>query len=218
MYTRKKDGFTLVEMLVVIAIIANLVSIAVPAITVTKNKSASAANAANLRAIYGQLNIMKLQEPRDFETLLSGNHHNGINIGDSSFVGKLLEELAVDRFATFTAVNGKITLPTGLVIDALPSAKVVSYDGGFLTNSVQVEEGTEMTIVITDEHVLTCYNNYTIDNFADIAEDGKLDGPVYGGVWGEICDRICRKAGHHRFTDLLGRPLDYCYFCKYKKP
>ena len=216
MYTRKKDGFTLVEMLVVIAIIAILLAITIPTVTSQLNKAAAAANAANLRAIYGQLNIMKLQEPRDFETLLSGNHHNGISIGDSSFVGKLLEELAVDRFATFTAVNGRITLPTGLVIDALPSAKVVSYDGGFLTNSVQVEEGTEMTIVITDEHVITCYHNYTIDNFADIAEDGKLDGPVYGGALGEICDQICRRCGH-RFTDFFGRPSDYCLICKYKR-
>ena len=46
-----KKGFTLIEMLVVIAIIAVLVSIVIPVVSNATDKAACATNAANLRAI-----------------------------------------------------------------------------------------------------------------------------------------------------------------------
>lgn len=46
-----KKGFTLIEMLVVIAIIAILVAIIIPVVTAATDKAAAATNAANLRAI-----------------------------------------------------------------------------------------------------------------------------------------------------------------------
>lgn len=53
---RNKKGFTLIEMLVVIAIIAVLVSIVIPTVSATTTKAKAAADAANLRSIMGQLN------------------------------------------------------------------------------------------------------------------------------------------------------------------
>lgn len=53
----KKNGFTLVEMLVVIAIIAVLVSIIVPAVTASTDKAKAATDAANLRSVLGTLNV-----------------------------------------------------------------------------------------------------------------------------------------------------------------
>ncbi len=53
---RNKKGFTLIEMLVVIAIIAVLVSIIIPTVTAATDKAAAAADAANLRNILGSLN------------------------------------------------------------------------------------------------------------------------------------------------------------------
>ena len=53
---RNKKGFTLIEMLVVIAIIAVLVSIIIPTVTSATDKAAAAADAANLRSILGTLN------------------------------------------------------------------------------------------------------------------------------------------------------------------
>ncbi len=210
-----KKGFTLIEMLVVIAVIAVLVSIVIPVIGQSTTRAAAATNAANLRSMYGKISILKLQNPSDYETMMSGNHHNGITIGDGTFIGKILEEMAVDRFATFNAVNGKITMPiSGVVIDALPSAKVVNYKGGFNTNSVCVPEGTQMTIVITDDQLIAVYANYTVENFADIAEDGKLDGVVYGGYLNEVANSICQRYGH-RFKDFWGRDSDTCLICKY---
>ena len=51
-----KKGFTLIEMLAVIAIIAVLVSIIIPAISTSTDKAKAAADAANLRATLGALN------------------------------------------------------------------------------------------------------------------------------------------------------------------
>lgn len=54
---RKKQGFTLIEMLVVIAIIAILVSIVIPVVGNSTDKARAAADAANLRSTLGVLNI-----------------------------------------------------------------------------------------------------------------------------------------------------------------
>ena len=51
-----KKGFTLIEMLVVIAIIAVLVSIIIPTVTAATTKAEAAADAANLRSTLGLLN------------------------------------------------------------------------------------------------------------------------------------------------------------------
>ena len=56
MYNSKK-GFTLIEMLVVIAIIAVLVSIIIPAVGNATDKANAATDAANLRSVLGMLNV-----------------------------------------------------------------------------------------------------------------------------------------------------------------
>lgn len=53
---RNKKGFTLIEMLVVIAIIAVLVSIVIPTVSSSSSKAKAAADAANLRSTLGALN------------------------------------------------------------------------------------------------------------------------------------------------------------------
>lgn len=55
-----KKGFTLIEMLVVIAIIAVLVAIIIPTVTAATTKAAAATNAANLRSIQAEAAIDKL--------------------------------------------------------------------------------------------------------------------------------------------------------------
>lgn len=54
---RNKKGFTLIEILVVIAIIAILVAIVVPTISDATVKAKAATDAANLRTVLGVLNI-----------------------------------------------------------------------------------------------------------------------------------------------------------------
>ncbi len=53
---RNKKGFTLIEMLVVIAIIAVLVSIVIPTVVSATGKAEAATDAANLRSVLGFLN------------------------------------------------------------------------------------------------------------------------------------------------------------------
>lgn len=52
---KNSKGFTLMEMLIVVAIIAILVAIAIPTFTSTLEKTREAADAANLRAAYAQV-------------------------------------------------------------------------------------------------------------------------------------------------------------------
>lgn len=54
---RNKKGFTLIEMLVVIAVIAILVSIVIPTVGTSTMKARAATDVANLRTIYADLNI-----------------------------------------------------------------------------------------------------------------------------------------------------------------
>lgn len=53
-----KKGFTLIEMLVVIAIIAVLVSVVIPLVSAGTMKAKAAADAANLRSVLGQMNTV----------------------------------------------------------------------------------------------------------------------------------------------------------------
>lgn len=61
-----KRGFTLIEMLVVIAVIAILVSIAVPVVLGSTDRAGAATNAANLRSVEGELISMMLLNPDAF--------------------------------------------------------------------------------------------------------------------------------------------------------
>ena len=54
---RSPKGFTLIEMLIVIAIISILVAIVIPSIGHTTIQANAATDAANLRAVYAELNI-----------------------------------------------------------------------------------------------------------------------------------------------------------------
>lgn len=54
---RKNKGFTLVEMLVVIAIVAILVAIIIPVVSTAIRKANAATDASNLRVALGELNV-----------------------------------------------------------------------------------------------------------------------------------------------------------------
>ena len=64
---RNKKGFTLIEMLVVIAIIAVLVSVIIPTVTSATTKAQAAADAANLRSILGVMNSVLITQEQTIE-------------------------------------------------------------------------------------------------------------------------------------------------------
>ena len=68
-----KKGFTLIEMLVVIAIIAVLVSIIVPVVGNSTVKAAAATNAANLRSYASEVAIIYLS-PADGTTVTADDN------------------------------------------------------------------------------------------------------------------------------------------------
>lgn len=59
---RKNKGFTLIEMLVVIAIIAVLVSIIIPTVSSATTKAEAATDAANLRNVLGYMNAVVMTQ------------------------------------------------------------------------------------------------------------------------------------------------------------
>lgn len=68
-----KKGFTLIEMLVVIAIIAVLVSIVMPTVTSATDKAKAAADAANLRSVLGYMNSILMTDEKAIDEAI-GNY------------------------------------------------------------------------------------------------------------------------------------------------
>ena len=60
---KNQKGFTLMEMLIVVAIIAILVAIAIPTFNNSLNKARVATDAANLRAAYAEVMVNYLEDP-----------------------------------------------------------------------------------------------------------------------------------------------------------
>lgn len=76
-----KKGFTLMEMLIVVAIIAVLVAIAIPVFNGALTKSKEAADVANIRALYAEWQVGILTEnkdiPADKAAFLAAPDNNG---------------------------------------------------------------------------------------------------------------------------------------------
>lgn len=68
---RSKKGFTLIEMLVVIAIIAILVAVVIPVVNNSTDKAKAAVDAANLRAVYAELNIHVINGDKTVDEILN---------------------------------------------------------------------------------------------------------------------------------------------------
>lgn len=65
-----KKGFTLMEMLIVVAIIAVLVAIAIPVLSGALEKSREAADAANIRSAYAECSVAALTGDKGSCTLV----------------------------------------------------------------------------------------------------------------------------------------------------
>ena len=66
-----RKGFTLIEMLVVIAIIAVLVAIVIPIVNSSTDRSEAATDAANLRAVLAALNVDVLNGNKTVNDILA---------------------------------------------------------------------------------------------------------------------------------------------------
>lgn len=62
---KKQGGFTLVEMLIVVAIIAILIAVSIPLVTGALDRAREATDAANVRAAKAEMTILYLSENAD---------------------------------------------------------------------------------------------------------------------------------------------------------
>lgn len=118
---QNKKGFTLMEMLIVVAIIAVLVAIAIPVFNGALTKSKEAADVANVRATYAEWQTAMLTEntkaPADAEAFLKGpagtdtqtlNYPDKLNVtnGTITYTASKLTDAANADSKTFTWTLG----------------------------------------------------------------------------------------------------------------
>lgn len=218
---KNKKGFMLVELLAVIAIIAILVSIAVPIIQKENIKSAAAANAANLRSIVGKLATMKASDDNGFD---ASYHANAKKAGQiiTNGVGPFLRVMGWEKFDEWAnELLYEITAdPEGklywydsnnVILAGVPAAKGLSVMDSN-NKSLTISEGARMTVYISDNTISACYytnsgDKLGIEDFADIAEDGVYNGTVTntsgntGDFWTDVGNTVdmvtCKLQGNH---------------------
>ena len=75
---RKNKGFTLAELLIVVAIIAVLVAIAIPIFTSQLEKSREATDIANIRDVYAEVAVAMLTGDLGTDTTITAKVGNGL--------------------------------------------------------------------------------------------------------------------------------------------
>lgn len=104
---QNKKGFTLMEMLIVVAIIAVLVAIAIPVFNGALTKSKEAADVANVRATYAEWQTAMLTEntkaPTDNDAFLAGPDTKG------TLTLNYPKKLTVSNDGTITYTASKLT-------------------------------------------------------------------------------------------------------------
>lgn len=100
---RSKKGFTLVEMLVVIAIIAILVAIIIPVVNDTTRKAKASADAANLRVVLGELNVQVVDGQKTVAEILSSTDYTTSKYDPDAVLYAVYEE---PGFVAVYYVNG----------------------------------------------------------------------------------------------------------------
>lgn len=172
----QKKGFSLIEMLIVIAIVAILVGVLVPVIGNASVKSRAATNAANLRTVEAELATLRVTKPEYFEDWTLG------------YV------IAVDGKLTFIA--GLFSTP--LEVDDIPTAKAVEVDVG-----MDVKAGTQVTVFLDGDEIVATYDSldgaFDKDDFSEVAQTGKFTGEgrdSLGKTAGKLQDAAC-DAGIH---------------------
>ena len=112
---QNKKGFTLMEMLIVVAIIAVLVAIAIPVFNGALTKSKEAADVANVRATYAEWQTAMLTEntkaPADKDAFLKGptgndtltlNYPDKLTVADGTITYKASKLTDENGAKTFT--------------------------------------------------------------------------------------------------------------------
>ena len=98
-----KKGFTLMEMLIVVAIIAVLIAIAIPVFTAQLERSREAVDAANLRSAYAEVSAEALLgDPSATRTVEQKQTEGGWSDGDPDFPENFNVDAPKDGSGTWT--------------------------------------------------------------------------------------------------------------------
>lgn len=221
MHKNKKKGFTLIEMMVVIAIIAILVTMIVPAVKGYRTRAAAATNAANLRSVEGQLSTLLVTNPEVLRNSLGQDFSEAVTTiynSISIILGQTPNwrvQIALadamlhlgDRLAenVFYGHDGEMRLNNMTI--AAPTAKALSVDG------ITIYNKTEMEVVVGDGYIVATYAGMTADAFAAIAEEGEegdyaTTAHKYVDTNGDhVCD-ICKGEYSHTADEMADGIID----------
>lgn len=186
-----RKGFSLIEMLVVIAIIAVLVTIIVPTVGRATLKSKAATNAANLRAVEGKIGTLRVMNAKAFENLDYNDMKNDAaneNNGWGS-VDNLIGVLGSQMYTTTASEEGVLTISSELIVNDVPAAVGMTITDSTGKERI-IEDNTPMSVYISKTGVVATYNGVTKDQFADIAEDGVFDGELGKTADEELKDAV----------------------------
>ena len=108
----KKKGFTLAELLIVVAIIAVLVAISIPVFTSQLEKARESTDAANLRSAYAEVMTAALTQADDVDGVVRG----GTVAGEYTYTAEVEANQTVDDWQ-----NTAIEDIGGVEIDDIPA-------------------------------------------------------------------------------------------------
>ena len=134
---KKSKGFTLAELLIVVAIIAVLVAISIPVFTSQLEKARESVDEANIRSIYAQLSS---------DVLTENEISNGTVNGAASYNVTKNDDGLVTGTATYTMTQAKAGTASGSSV-TIGGVTIASGSFGTGTCTITVKnDGTAPTI------------------------------------------------------------------------
>lgn len=235
LHKNNKKGFTLIEMMAVIAIIAILVGIMVPQVVSYRTKANAATNAANLRAIKASISPLMVQgkitytsteeTQQQVDEIVAQQKQIEKNYAEKGWADFYIYDftwnqlelsrvaargviVATDRLEnTYYAKNEKMDVD-GIVLTA-PSSKAIDVAG------LKLRAGTEMKATVCENEIVVTYGGIPLEVFALIAEYGDLTEVNMGETPhdyvdsndDDVCD-LCNGTYPHGRGDQAGAELD----------
>ncbi len=135
---KNNRGFTLAELLIVVAIIAVLVAIAIPVFTNQLEKSREATDASNIRAAYAEIAASALTDP-DTPQTATINKKQTVADWQSASSMKDIAGVDITKINSTDATTVSYTLADGIKIDgnAVTSTFIDSGSGSSGSNQPQ---------------------------------------------------------------------------------
>ena len=124
---KNTKGFTLMEMLIVVAIIAVLVAIAIPTFTTSLNKARVATDEANIRSGYAAVMAQILTEQKDVESGKDMNVTFYLNKDGTVTKGSNTVTQATDAYECFGKAEANTEIAGQKITNGWEKGNKVSY-------------------------------------------------------------------------------------------